>query len=47
MRAYVYGSEVEIVDYHLTKRTGTLYCRVRILENGWLENVPASVIDIR
>lgn len=47
MRAYVYGSEVEIMDYYLTKRTGTLYCRVRILEKGWIENVPASVIDIR
>lgn len=47
MRAYVYGSEVEIMDFHLTRRMGMQYATVRILETGWLESVPVSVIEIR
>lgn len=47
MKAYVYGSEVTILDFHLAKKHGTRYAKVRILENGWVENVPLSVITIR
>lgn len=47
MRAYVYGSEVEILDFHLARLHGSRYARVRILETGWVENVPLSVIEIR
>ena len=47
MSAYVYGSKVEILDFHLAKLHGTRYARVRILETGWVENVPLSVIEIR
>lgn len=47
MKAYVYGSEVVILDFHLTKRMGLQYAKVRIVENGWVESVPVSVIEIR
>lgn len=46
-KAYLYGSEIEIIDFHLTKNIGLPYCRVRILESGWVENVPTSCIEIR
>ena len=47
MKAYVYGSEVEVLDFHLAKLHGSRYARVRILKTGWVENVPLSVIEIR
>ena len=47
MKAYVYGSEVIIMDFHLTKKLGMQYARVRVVETGWYENVPVSVIEIR
>lgn len=46
-KAYVYGSEVTILDYHLSKRMGIMYAKVRVKDNGWVENVPVSVIEIR
>lgn len=46
MRAFVYGSEVTIIDFHLAKR-GTPYCRVRYKENNWTCNVPVSCVEIR
>lgn len=47
MRAYVYGSEVTILDFHMTKRLGMKYAKVRIKDTGWVTNVPVSVIEIR
>lgn len=46
MSAYVYGSKVEIIDFHIAKH-GSRFARVRILETGWLENVPVSCIEVR
>lgn len=46
-KAYVYGSEVTILDFHLAKKHGTRYAKVRIKDTGWVENVPLSVITIR
>ena len=46
-KAYVYGSEVTILDFHLTKRMGMQYAKVRIVQTGWVESVPLSVIEVR
>ena len=46
MKAYLYGSEVKILHFYRAKR-GTPYCQVRIIENGWIQKVPTSCIDIR
>lgn len=46
MKAYLYGSEVVIMDFHIAKH-GNMFCKVRILENNWIDNVPVSCIDIR
>jgi hypothetical protein len=47
IKAYVYGSEVQILDYHLARLHGTPYCKVRYLENDWVHNVPVSCIEVR
>lgn len=46
VKAYVYGSEVQILDYHLARMHGTRYCKVRYIKEGWVSNVPESCIDI-
>lgn len=46
MRAFIYGFEVTILDYHMAKR-GTPYCKVRIIETGMVQNVPQSCVEIR
>ena len=46
MKAYVYGSEVQVLDYYLAKR-GTPYCKVRVISTGWIEKVPTLCIEIR
>ncbi len=45
-KAYLYGSEIQILDFHMGKH-GTSYCRVRIIETGWVDNVPTSCIEVR
>ena len=47
MRAFIYGSEVAILDFYLARMYGTPYCTVRILESGLIEKVPTSFIEIR
>lgn len=47
MRAFIYGSEVKILDFYLAKMHGTPYCTVRILESGLVEKVPTSWVEIR
>lgn len=44
-KAYVYGLEVDILDFHLARLHGTPYAKVRY-KNGWIHNVPVSCIDI-
>ena len=46
-KAYVYGEEVTILDFHMTKRLGMKYAKVRIISTGWVESVPISVIEIK
>ena len=46
MKAYLYGSEVIILDFHLGKH-GNRFCRVRILGTDWVDNVPTSCIELR
>lgn len=46
-RAYVYGMEVIILDFHLARLHGTPYVKVRYIDNNWVHNVPLSVIEIR
>ena len=46
MKAYVYGSEVKILSFYTAKR-GTPYCCVRIIDTGWIENVPTFCVEIR
>ena len=47
MRAFIYGSEVAILDFYLAKAHGRSYCTVRVLESGLVEKVPTSCIEIR
>lgn len=47
MRAFIYGSEVTILNFYLAKKHGTPYCTVRILESRLVEKVPTSCIEIR
>ena len=47
MKAYVYGSEVTILDFHQAKLHGTRYAKVRVKDTGWVESVPLSVIELR
>lgn len=47
MKAYVYGSEVVVLDFYLARMHGTPYCRVRYKENNWTCNVPVSCVEIR
>lgn len=47
MRAYVYGSEVQILDFYLARMHGTPYCLVRYLDNDFLGRVPVSCIEVR
>ena len=46
MRAFVYGSEVKIMQFYVAKR-GTPYCQVRVVDTGWIEKVPTSCVEIR
>ena len=46
MKAYVYGSEVKVLEFHLAKR-GTPYCTVRVIDTGWVEKVPTSCVEVR
>lgn len=46
MKAYLYGSEVKILEFYTAKR-GTPYCKVRIIDTGWIHKVPTSCVDIR
>ena len=46
MKAFVYGSEVQILHFYIAKR-GTPYCMVRVLESGWVQKVPTSCVEIR
>jgi hypothetical protein len=46
MRAYVYGSEVTIIDFYVAKH-GTPYCRVRYKDSNWTSNVPQLCVEIR
>ena len=47
MKAYLYGSEIQILEFYTTKRCGIPYCKVRIIETGWVEKCPMSCIEIR
>ena len=46
MRAYLYGTEVTILDYYLSEH-GILFCRVLQNDTGWTNNVPTSCVEIR
>lgn len=47
MKAYVYGSEVQILDFYLARLHATPYCLVRYLDNEFLGRVPVSCVEIR
>lgn len=47
MKAYVYGSEVQILDFYLARLHNTPYCLVRYKDNHWIGKVPTSCIEIR
>ena len=46
MKAYLYGSEIQVLQYYVAKH-GTSYCKVRVIDTGWINNVPTSCIEIR
>lgn len=45
-KAYLYGTEVTILDYHLSDH-GILFCKVIVNDTGWINNVPVSLVEIR
>lgn len=46
MRAYAYGSEIQILNFY-TNDGGVNMCTVRCIDAGWILDMPTSVIDIR
>ncbi len=44
-KAYVYGSEVNILHYMLLD--GLQVCKIREVNTGWVLTVPMSLIEIR
>ena len=46
MKAYAYGSEVQILAYYMNE-DGLDMCKVRCIDAGWVLNIPTSMIDIR
>lgn len=46
MGAYLYGTEVTILDFYLSDH-GISFCKVKQKDTGWTNNVPTSCIEIR
>lgn len=45
MKAYVNGVEVSVMSYYI--QDGIQYCKVHVNEQGWITNVPTSMVEIR
>lgn len=46
MKAYAYGSEIQILNFYINEE-GLNMCKVRCIDAGWVLDMPTSVIDIR
>lgn len=46
MKAYAYGSEIQILSFYINEE-GLDMCKVRCIDAGWILDMPTSVIDIR
>ena len=46
MSAYLYGTEVTILDFYLSDY-GISFCRVMQKDTGWTNNVPTSCVELR
>lgn len=45
-KTYLYGTEVTILDFYLSEH-GIRFCKVRVDDTGWVNNVPVSCVEIR
>ena len=45
-KAYLYGTEVTILDFYLSEQ-GNRFCKVRVDDTGWVNQVPVSLVEIR
>lgn len=45
-KAYLYGTEVTVLDFYLSEH-GIQFCRVKIIDTGWVNKVPVSCVEIR
>lgn len=46
IKASVYGEEVKILDYSLSKNLAIPYCKVQYKDRGWVCIIPQACIDI-
>jgi len=45
-KAYLYGSEVTILNFYLSGH-GIQFCKVKVNDTGWINQVPVSCVEIR